>query len=168
MKQLVTLHGGTVPAHSEGRGRGTEFQVCLPLDQEEGPDVPVVTEPAPAPAPVKLIHKVMVVDDNQDAADLLKVLLDEEHEVEVAYNGSDALKLAQQFRPEAALLDLGLPDMNGLEVGVALRKLLPELLLIAVSGWGQPEDRRRTTEAGFDHHLLKPVQIEGIQKLLGG
>jgi len=168
VKQLVALHGGSVSAHSEGRGRGTEFQVRLPLDEEEGPDVPVVPEPASAPEATKLIHKVMVVDDNQDAADLLKILLDAEHEVEVVYSGSAALELAGRFHPEAVLLDLGLPDMSGLEVAVALRKLLPDLRLIAVSGWGQPEDRRRTAEAGFDHHLVKPVQIEEIQKLLGG
>jgi CheY-like chemotaxis protein len=107
------------------------------------------------------------VDDNVDAGDMLQVLLAEDgHTVTVVRDGESALQIAGEFRPEVVLLDIGLPKMDGYEVANTLRENFPRILLIAVSGWGQAEDRRKSKKAGFDHHLVKPIGIEPIKRLL--
>jgi CheY-like chemotaxis protein len=112
---------------------------------------------------------VLLIDDNRDAAESMTVLLELwGHEVRIAYNGPDALTLAAEFRPDAALLDIGLPGMNGYEVAKRLRGLpgWEGVMLVAITGYGQDEDRRRSCEAGFDHHLTKPVEPAMVQSLL--
>ena len=165
MKRLVEMHAGTVEAHSEGPGRGSEFVVRLPAARgpgtaEAGPEV------APAAAAAR---RVLVVDDNVDAADSLGALLGlMGHQVAYAYDGPAAVKAARAFRPDAALLDIGLPGMNGYEVARRIRAEpgLGPTLLVAISSWGQDEDRRRSHEAGFDHHLIKPADVSSVQRLL--
>jgi PAS domain S-box-containing protein len=169
VRRLVEMHGGQVEAHSEGAGRGSEFVIRLPLapKTEEGKSMnePVGT----APVRQQASRKVLVVDDNQDSADSLGMLLSMRgHEVRTALDGPAALAAARTFRPDVILLDIGLPGMNGYEVARQMRQM-PELngaLLIAQTGWGQEEDRRKSTEAGFDEHLVKPVDPAALQELL--
>jgi DNA-binding response OmpR family regulator len=112
----------------------------------------------------------MVADDNRDTADSLGILLEMMgHEVQRAYDGASAISLARTYRPDIALLDIGLPDMSGLDVARSIRGLPNgrDVLLIAVTGWGQDDDRRRSAEAGFDHHLIKPLDRAALESLLG-
>jgi len=166
---LVEMHGGTVRAHSEGPGRGSEFMVRLPAAlRRAGPGR---EESAAVPGGrAELIGalRVLVVDDNQDAAESLAILLRHAGgNVRTAHDGLEAVGAAVVFRPEVAILDLGLPGLNGYEVARRIRKDLGSgVLLIAVTGWGQDEDRRRTAEAGFDHHLTKPVELDELTRLL--
>ncbi len=165
VRSLVELHGGQVEARSEGPGRGSEFIVRLPLA-----DSPAATEAGPDCAAAAITPaRILVVDDNQDAADSLGLLLEAiGAEVRVVYAGAQGLLALAEFRPDAVLLDLGMPGMDGFETARRLR-LSPEgraAKLVALTGWGQEEDRRRTREAGFDHHLVKPVGLEELQALL--
>lgn len=166
VKSLVELHGGTIEALSAGPGQGSEFIVHLPAG------VPV--EPA-APAPEEVPGgtggglRVLLADDNQDAADSLAMLLTlSRHEVRVAHGGLEALEIATTFRPEVALLDLGMPEMDGYALARALREApwAARLRLIALTGRGLEEDKVRTKAAGFDHHLIKPVNPEALEQLL--
>jgi two-component system CheB/CheR fusion protein len=165
VKRLVELHGGTVAAHSDGPGKGCEFTVRLPLQTAAAP----VAEPSrPAATPVKP-RRILVVDDNADAAESLALVLRLwQHEAATAHDGPAALKLAETFRPEVVFLDIGLPRMNGYQVARELRKLrgLEKVLLVAMTGYGQDEDRRRAREAGFDHHLVKPVDMGAVEGIL--
>ena len=165
-RRIVELHGGTLRASSEGLGKGSLFEVRLPaaLGAATG-------EPAPAavmaPAPRR---RVLVVDDNRDSADSMAILLRAMgHEVEKAYDGPAALELAARQRPEVVLLDIGLPGMDGYEVARALRSAPggADLTLIAVTGYGQEEDRVRSLEAGFDRHLVKPVEPKELEEEMG-
>jgi len=166
VRRLVEMHGGAVEAHSDGPGYGSEFLVRLPLlavPQEvpggEETELPQHTGP----------RRVLLIDDNRDAVESMTVLLELwGHEVRIAYNGPDALTLAAEFRPDAALLDIGLPGMTGYEVAQRLRQLpgWRAVMLVAVTGYGQDEDLRRSREAGFDHHLTKPVEPATLQGLL--
>jgi CheY-like chemotaxis protein len=164
VKSLVEMHGGTVEAASGGVGTGSEFTVRLPL--LPGADGPAAdTAPAPPAAP----RRVLVVDDNHDARDSLgDLLVLSGHEVRVARSGPQAIELAREFRPDVALLDIGLPGMSGYELAGRLRAepFGPTLLLVALTGYGQDEDRRRTREAGFDHHLTKPADLRQLAGLL--
>ncbi|MCI0699633.1 MAG: ATP-binding protein [Planctomycetia bacterium] len=167
VKQLIEMHGGQVEATSEGLGRGSEFIVRLPVLQEVAPETP--NDPANAQPLPRVSRRVLVVDDNQDAADSLAELLRlAGHDVQTAYNGTAALELARKHSVEVILLDLGLPGMSGHEVARRVREQAGQrsVMLIALTGWGQPEDRRRTQEAGFDHHLTKPADPVVISKLL--
>ncbi len=166
-RRLVELHGGSIRAHSPGLGAGSEFVVELPLSVQ----APVATNDD-APAAIKAPSaglRIAVADDNADAADGLAQLLDLlGHEVRVAYDGLQALALAEEFRPDVMLLDIGMPRLNGLDTA---RRLRAEpwgatLTLIALSGWGQAEDRERSIEAGFDHHLVKPLNLQLLEPLL--
>jgi len=164
--RLARLHGGAVEARSAGPNQGSEFIVRLPLAGRVAPadDAPSGEFIAPRG------RRVLIVDDNVDAADSLAVLLElKGHECQTAYDGHCVLEVARAFRPEVVLLDLGLPGLSGFEVARLLRAE-PDAasLLVAVTGQGQPEDRQRAHAAGFDHHLLKPVDIKTLDRLLAG
>jgi PAS domain S-box-containing protein len=166
VKSLVEQHGGRVEAFSEGSGRGSEFVVRLPLSAEPARDVVAVT-PLPAVAPSQ--RRIMVVDDNADAADTLAMVLSlRGYEVRVARDGPSALDTARDFQPELVLLDIGLPGMDGYAVARALRSgpAVNPLRLVALTGYGRDEDRRRSAEAGFDDHLVKPISPDELLHLL--
>ncbi|HEX2199006.1 MAG TPA: PAS domain-containing protein [Burkholderiales bacterium] len=164
---IVELHGGTVQARSAGPGKGSEFIVRLPLPgRAERPAEPQPAAPAAsAPAPSL---RVLVADDNRDAADSLqRILAIYGHDVRVAYDGAAAICMAGEFRPHAAVLDIGMPGANGYEVARALREHYgTATTLIALTGWGQEGDRRRALDAGFDYHLTKPVEPGALNDLL--
>lgn len=165
VQKLVELHGGTVTAQSAGLGQGSEFIVRLPA-------LSLVSEsiaPIKTAKPQAHTSRVLVVDDNKDAADMLVMMLQMfGHEVQAAYDGQTALETAVEYQPTFVLLDIGLPDMNGYEVARRLRQQ-PEtkrVLLIAMTGYGQDSDRQQSQEAGFDYHLVKPVEPQKLQDLL--
>jgi CheY-like chemotaxis protein len=167
VRTLVEMHGGTVGAHSAGPGRGSEFVVRLPASV----DLPAsqAASQGRASGPVSSTLRVLVVDDNVDAAETLAMILTMGgHEVRTAHHGLAALDTARSFRPHAVLLDIGLPGMNGYEVASHLRQQqgMEKLLLVAVTGYGKPEDSRQAEEAGFDHHLTKPVDPGVLERLL--
>jgi PAS domain S-box-containing protein len=165
VKTLVEMHGGTVEGHSEGSGRGSEFVVRLPMAVDESRP-PSRVEPRKATAASR---RVLVVDDNQDGAESLALMLKlGGHETETAQDGLQAIVAAERFRPDAMLLDIGLPNLNGYEVCRRIREQPwgKDLLMVAVTGWGQEEDRRRSREAGFDTHVVKPVSPGAILQLL--
>jgi signal transduction histidine kinase/CheY-like chemotaxis protein len=165
VKSLVEAHGGTVRAESEGRGLGSLFTVALPLASGEALQARI---PAPHAPDQRSERRILVVDDNRDAAELLAELLREKgHTAEVALDGPTALDLAQHFHPDVAVLDLGLPVMDGYELARRLRERSPALRLIALTGYGQRSDRERTRAAGFDAHLVKPVAIDVLQSTVG-
>ncbi len=164
-KGLVELHGGTVEARSEGIARGSTFVVRLPL-AESGPAA--VIAPARSAA-ASAARRVLVVDDNRDAADSLAMLLSlAGHDVRVAHGGRAALALAEAFRPDVVLLDIGMPDLDGYAVARALRwePWGANICLVALTGWGQEEDRRQARAAGFDAHLTKPVDPGALEEYL--
>ncbi len=165
VRNLVMLHGGSVSAESAGSGMGSSFTVRLPL-LADGP--PLELPPAlPDEAPSLL--RVLVVDDNADAANSLAALLElQGHAAAVAHDGAEGLALAQSFRPDVAILDIGMPRMDGVEAARHLRALPggDRVLLLALTGLGQAADRERTREAGFDHHLVKPLNLALLAGLL--
>jgi signal transduction histidine kinase len=166
VSQLVTLHGGTISAHSEGEGKGSRFEVRLPVrspqvDQLPGVEVSDHTKRL----------RILVVDDNNDAADSLALLLSlRGHTTQAVYSGNDALQAAREFAPEVVLLDLGLPGMDGFEVARKIRKQEGPnpTYLIALTGYGSESDRLRAKEAGFDEHLVKPANLQVLQRMLDG
>jgi PAS domain S-box-containing protein len=162
---LVELHGGSIEARSDGAGRGSEFVVRLPA--AEAPAGTGVTEAAAGPTAAPL--RVLVVDDNRDAADSLAVMLElHGHAVALAYDGPAAIETAGRFAPEVVLLDIGMPGMNGYEVAERMRRdeAGRRTLLVALTGWGADEDKRRAMAAGFDHHLTKPVDPASLDAVL--
>ena len=171
VRRLVELHGGTVSVTSEGINQGAVFTVRLPLAQ-------AVLKPATSmlmgtadPLAQADALRVMVVDDNVDAAHMLCTILElKGHVVAVAFNGVQAVQMAKAFSPQMAFLDIGMPGMNGYEAAQALRKLpgLEKIVLVALTGWGTENDRGRTREAGFDHHLTKPAELATLDALLSG
>ena len=162
---LTELHGGTVEARSEGLGHGSEFIVKLPIVTREAMATP--TAAAQTHAPVS--SRVLVADDNRDAADSLAMLLEMAgHDVRVVHDGLSAVSVAHSFRPDTALLDIGMPQLNGYEVARALRKEPwgAGITLIALTGWGQESDRQKAMDAGFDRHLTKPIDPDALQALM--
>ena len=158
---LVELHGGSIEARSSGAGQGSEFVVRLPRAKAQGMDVVGSLQDARAVPNLR----VLVVDDNCDAAESLAMMLSlTGHEVATAHDGESALAEAARFAPEAVLLDIGMPGMNGYDVAQRLRELPhgKHVLLVALTGWGQEDDKRRAMEAGFDHHLTKPVDAASL------
>jgi CheY-like chemotaxis protein len=172
VKRLVEMHGGRIEARSDGVGRGSEFVVRLPaLVDAPAEPAPVAALPGPGEGEAHAnggARRVLVVDDNADAADLLcDILRGLGHEVRVARDGLTALAEVASFHPEVLLLDIGLPGLDGYEVAARVRHADREQpLLVAVTGYGQASDRRRSLEAGFDHHLVKPVDPSRLQAIL--
>lgn len=171
VRNLVEMHGGTVQAHSAGLGHGSEFVVRLPLIGREAEKhrQPISSNGECRTQTSASGHRLLIVDDNQDAALSLSMLLQMQgHEVKVAYDGASALEAAREYRPALIFLDLGMPGMDGYEVARRIRRIpgLEKTVLAALSGWGQQEDRRRSTEAGLDHHLVKPPDPSAIESLL--
>jgi CheY-like chemotaxis protein len=166
VQRLVDLHGGTVLASSAGSGRGSEFVVRLPILAEAPQPSP---EPTAAEATPIEARRILVVDDNEDSATSLAELLTlTGHETEVAYDGLEAVEAAARFRPDVVLLDIGLPKLNGYEAAQRIREQPwgKGMLLVALTGWGQDEDRQKSKDAGFDLHLVKPVDFATLTKLL--
>lgn len=187
-RRLVELHGGSMTAHSAGVGQGSTFRLTLPRVVNSDPThaqlmqvkadrstssaaTPAIPLPMSTPrfAPLVAGRRVLVVDDNIDAADSLALLLEREgHHVSVAYDGEHAVRVYAEQHPEAVVMDIGLPLLDGYEAARAMRLAqgAHPLLLIALTGWGQIDDRRRSQEAGFDHHLVKPISPRTIHALL--
>ena len=164
VRSLVTMHGGTVEAHSDGSGTGSQFSVSLPLIASSA-----LPELDDAPVSCTLSRRILIVDDNQDAAEMLGDLLGARGAaVAIAHSGRAALERFATFHPDAVLLDLGMPEMDGFEVARRIRTLPDgrDVLLVALTGWGQDHDRRQSKAAGFDHHIVKPPDIERLQTLL--
>lgn len=164
VKRLVEMHGGTVHAHSEGQGKGSAFVVHLPVT-----DIQEVAPQRPANGLSPVARKVLVVDDNRDAVEsLVAVLALEGHEVNAAYDGQEAIAVGEQVRPHVILMDIGMPGMSGHEACRHIRTLDwgGRAAILALSGWGQEEDRRASMEAGFDAHLVKPVDMDVLLEML--
>ncbi len=171
VRRLVEMHGGTVSAASAGAGHGSTFEVKLPLAPGGGAlerrAAPRVANDAPAVSGLR----VLVVDDNVDAALTLSMILEASgHITRVAHDGIAALAVAREFLPQVAFLDIGMPGLNGYETASAMRRTegLEHTVLVALTGWGTESDRQRSSEAGFDHHLTKPAQLKAVQDLLAG
>jgi CheY-like chemotaxis protein len=170
VKSLVEMHHGTVEVHSEGHGKGSEFVVRLPILERRRERRQDTHDPSTA-RPCRVSRRILVVDDNVDGANSLAMYLRMQgHEVRIANDGPAALDAAQALQPEVVLLDIGLPKMDGYEVARRLRAQAgtKDALVVAVTGYGQEEDRRRAQEAGFDAHLVKPADISALQRLLSG
>ena len=166
VRSIVEMHGGTVTAHSEGPGRGSQFTVGLPMTLASHRSAARPAEIAPAGPPrAGKSHRVLVVDDNEDSADMLAVLLGQwGHEIAVAHDGEEALREAERFRPDVVLLDIGLPGLSGYGVAERLRHAAGERpFLVALTGYGQPQDIAKAHESGFDLHLLKPVDPKRLR-----
>lgn len=163
VRGLVEMHGGEVSAHSEGPGRGSEFTVRLGVAPARA--APVASERPAQPSAAHL--KILVADDNPDVAQTLSQLLQMEgHQVHTAADGQEAVDMAAAFRPRVALIDIGMPKLNGYDAAMRIRAMLPGILLLAMTGWGQQEDIRKAMAAGFDHHLVKPIDVDEIERLL--
>ena len=171
VQRLVALHGGTVSAASAGLGQGSTFTVRLPARRAAGGGgtaAAALSGPV-APAAPRVPLRILVADDNVDAADTMCALLDASgYATRIAYDGVDALAIAEQFLPHLALLDLGMPRMDGFETARRMRALpgLQDAVLVAVTGWGAESDRAQSREAGFDHHLLKPASMQQVQEIV--
>jgi len=162
VKNLITLHGGSVAARSAGRGRGSVFSIRLPLTF--GPPASMSAPPSVA---ATASRPFLVVDDNVEAAELLGDLLRAHgHDVTVVHHPDDALACAAELAPQIAVLDIGLPGMDGYELGMRLRALLPGCRMIALTGYGQANDRVRSAAAGFTAHLVKPARIDDLLALI--
>ena len=168
VRQLIEMHGGKVTAHSGGTGQGSTFTVELPLagaaPLTAAPALPAVPQAAEGDAG----RRILVVDDNRDAADTLALTLRMfNHDVRVVYDPLQALELAEGFRPDLVFMDVGMPGMNGYDLvrRMRARAWSEQTLIVALTGWGQEEDRRRSRDAGFDHHLVKPAEFADIEAL---
>ena len=169
VKTLVEMHGGTVAAHSDGPGRGSTFVVRLPVlsaatEAAAATAAPVAVEPLP-----HVRHRILIVDDSEDGAESLARLLEfGGHDTFQAHDGFAGIEAAERLRPDVVLLDIGLPRLNGYEVCSRIRQEPwgKSMVLVAVTGWGQDEDRQRSKQAGFDAHLVKPVDFETLLKLV--
>jgi CheY-like chemotaxis protein len=163
---LVEMHGGTIEASSAGAGQGTEVVIRLPLE----PEPPPLEAPPASPSRAEKRSRVLVVEDNRDSAEMLRRMLERTgYQVTVAFTGPEGVEAAQAIVPQVVLCDIGLPGMDGCEVAQALRgnPATSRARLIAVTGYGQEDDRRRTREAGFDVHLVKPVDPQELLLQIG-
>ena len=166
-------HGGSISARSDGPGKGSEFEIRLPhapsVQRTDGRSPLEVSRTPPVPEPPAGARRVLVVDDNEDAAEMLCELVGSKgYQARVAYDGPSALRLAETFAPDIAFLDIGLPVMDGYELACRLREMpgLTSIRLIAVTGYGQESDRQKSRQAGFDHHLVKPVDLTDVETVL--
>lgn len=166
VRRLIDLHDGTIEAHSAGLGQGSEFIIRLPILQ-------VPLEQLPGTDELKRARlsgsRILVVDDNKDSADTLGMLLRlMGNEIRTAYDGLEAIQVAESFRPDLVLLDIGLPKINGYDVARHIRQQPwgREIILVALTGWGQDEDKRSSRDAGFNFHLVKPLEIAALERLL--
>ena len=167
VKRLVDMHGGEITAQSAGAGLGSTFTVRLPLAAVQAESAPPRAVRSAAAPPAS--RRILVVDDNVDAATMLALLLTlHQHQTEVAHDGVTALSIAESFRPNVVLLDIGLPQLNGYDVCRRIREQSwsKDLVIIALTGWGQESDCRQSRDAGFDHHLVKPVDHTTLLALL--
>jgi len=165
VRRLTEMHGGRVDAESEGLGKGSRFTVRLPLHEKQQPGPLEIDRADPTVASMR----ILVVDDNRDSAESLGMLLSlMGAEVRVVHDGPDALAAFASCLPHMVLLDIGMPGMDGYEVARRLRESQqePRAALVALTGWGQDEDRRRVREAGFDHHLVKPADLDALQAIM--
>lgn len=165
VKGLAELHGGSAEASSEGPGRGAEFTIRLPLDQEP----PALSEMHAAPGPSGKQLRILVIEDNRDAADSLRLLLNiMGHEARVAYTGTEGVAAAKEWRSDVVLCDIGLPGIDGFEVARQLRRLpgMAKTLIVAITGYGQEPDVKRSKEAGIDYHFLKPIDPAQLKQVL--
>jgi CheY-like chemotaxis protein/anti-sigma regulatory factor (Ser/Thr protein kinase) len=168
VRRLVEMHGGSVTAASAGAGKGSTFEVRLPL-AASGATHTAAANRRDGGAAAGQGLRVLVVDDNVDAALTLAMILEVSgYATRVAHDGVAALKAAIEFRPQVAFLDIGMPGMNGYETASAIRRTpgLEDIMLVALTGWGTENDRLRSSDAGFDHHLTKPAQPGALQDLL--
>jgi CheY-like chemotaxis protein len=168
VRRLVEMHDGSIEARSEGPNKGSEFVVRLPLVIR-----PPIETPSHEGAVVKpLSHgRILVVDDNKDSADSLAMLLRlKGNDIRTAHDGVDAMEIADTFHPETVLLDIGLPKLNGYDVARRIREQPwgQGVMLIALTGWGNDEDRRLSQEAGFNFHIVKPLDLAALEELLAG
>ncbi len=172
VRRLVELHNGSVLARSEGANRGSEFVIDLPATPPDLPERPpraAALSVRPSPLPAQPTLRILAVDDNVDVAEgLASVLGMWGHTVRIAHDGAAALEVATDFSPEVVFVDLGLPRVDGLEVARRLRQTSdrPPTLLVSMSGFGQEQTRRKSGEAGFHHHLVKPVDMDSLRSLL--
>jgi CheY-like chemotaxis protein len=167
-RQFAEMHGGTVEAYSQGVGQGSEFVIRLPVLDQAGARHAVPLAQASGADGHRM--QVLVVDDNHDAADSLTALLElDGFDARAVYDGSAAIAAVEAQAPEMIIMDLGMPGMDGYETARAIRQKpgAERILMLALTGWGQGDARRRTMEAGFDHHLVKPVELEQIVRLAG-
>lgn len=164
-RSIAELHGGVLTAHSEGLGKGSQFTLRLPV--ANAPEKRLERNAIPEPG---MRQRILVVDDNIDAAESLGTMLAYSgHDVRVAHGGAEALTAAREFAPNVMILDLGMPEMDGYAVARAVRSdpKIASTRLIALSGYGQADDRRRTADVGFDEHLVKPVEPDVLNAALG-
>ncbi len=167
VKRLVEMHGGSVEAHSEGPGKGSEFVVRLPVVVEAS--MPQEAGEPGEPAVPKSSLRILIVDDNRDGADSLAMMLRiMGNDTQTAYDGQEGVRISDEFRPDVLLLDIGLPKLNGYEACRRIREQPwgKDIVLVAVTGWGQEDDRRRSQEAGFNFHMAKPVDTAALEELL--
>jgi CheY-like chemotaxis protein len=169
VRRLVEAHGGSVSARSEGIGLGSEFAVTLPLEHQVADAKPGDRDADHTAGASPAGRRILVADDVKDAADSLAMLLElRGHDVRTAHDGDEAIEVAEAFRPHIVLLDIGMPKLNGYE---ACRRIRAQpwgrsIVMVALTGWSQAEDRRRTDEAGFDAHIVKPVEVKVLLDLL--
>ena len=166
--RLIEMHGGKIEVRSGGLGRGSEFRVHLPVAsvaEEKAPDSP---QEAETPAAGRR-RRILVVDDNRDAANALQMFLKIlKHDTRVAFSGQQAIDVAEDFHPDMILMDIGMPEMDGFEAARRMRERpwSANTQMVALTGWGQDEDRRRSRESGFDHHFTKPLNTDALLSLL--
>ena len=164
----MELHGGSVEARSQVAGRGSEFGIFLPKTVVDDQRLPVSDQPPPEPGGVR--KRVLIVDDNTDAAETLRMLLEDAgHRVRAVHSANDAVRTAKDMGAQVAILDIGLPDMNGYELAerILAEAWGKEVRLVAATGWGRDEDKRRAMAAGFDCHLSKPFDPERVALHIG-
>jgi CheY-like chemotaxis protein len=168
VRDLTEMHGGSVAARSEGLGKGSEFIVRLPHAHSAQAAPPASKQRVPPRD--EQMRRILVVDDNRDSADSLAALMRVNgSNVQIAYDGLEAVEKARAFRPELVVLDIGMPRMDGYQTCRAMRNQAwgRDICIVALTGWGQEEDRRKSREAGFDAHLVKPVDHAAMMDLLG-